>query len=91
MAPIKYFTSSEDLITQMVKFYKEDNATPLKKETINGINWYSFSFTNDIGTSYYYALDKNNKVYVLNYDVQSDTDSNCETYRGEIINSIKEK
>ena len=91
MVPVQDFKSSEDLINQMIKFHESENATQLKKETINGINWSSFSYSNDIGKNYYYALDKNNKVYVLNYEVQESTDSNCETYRTEILNSIKEK
>ena len=79
------------MISQMQKFYKTDKATSVKKDVINNISWSSFNMTNDIGKTYYYGTTKNNKVYLFEYNVQSKTDSNCENYRSQILNSIKVK
>ena len=86
---IKDFNDSQDLISQMIQYHKDNNATSLKNETINNISWYSFTMKNDIGKYYYYATNKNNKVFLLTYEVQTAADSKCETYKTEIINSIK--
>ncbi|MBQ8891513.1 MAG: DUF2628 domain-containing protein [Bacilli bacterium] len=88
---VEDYTDSSDLINQMSVYHKENNATEAKSEIINNVNWNWFSFTNDIGKYYYYATTKDNRVYLLNYEVQQSTDSNCETYRTEILNSIKSK
>ena len=91
MNVVEDFTSSEDLINQMSSYFKNDNATNPVNETINNINWSWFNYSNDIGIFYNYATVKNGKLFLLEYQVQSDTDSNCEKYRNEVINSIKSK
>ena len=45
----------------------------------------------DIGTSYYYGATKNDKVFLFEYDVNTDADSDCEGYRESIFNSIEIK
>ena len=91
MSAVKDFSSSLDLINQMAKYYKDQNASKVENEEINNIKWSSFYTVDDIGKTYYYANTKNNQVYVLRYEIQVGADSKCEQYRKEIINSIKIK
>ena len=90
---VEGFSSSYILINGMHNFHINNNSTSTDIEniTINNIMWSSIKIENDIGKHYYYATDKDNLVYLLEYDVQTDTDSNCEGYRESIINSIQSK
>ncbi len=88
---IEGFSDAENLINQMKAFYSDSEPTDISKVSINNITWHDFSITNDFGKSYYYGTTKKNKAYILQYDVNIDTDSDCETYKDQIINSITSK
>lgn len=91
MSAVKDFTSSRDLINQMATYFKNENASSVENKTINNISWSIFSIKNDIGKTYYYANTKNNKVYILIYEVQTGSGSKCDEYLEEVINSVKSK
>ena len=92
MGVVKDYTSSEDLITQMSNYHRDDKGTEASIETFNDINWYSFAYENSISKNYYYATVKNERVYLLNYNIQYEADvENCEIYRNDIISKIKMK
>ena len=73
----------------MATYYKKDNPTAVTLTTINNIIWYTFSVEDAFGKTYYYGTTKNNKVYLLKYEIEKDADSMCESYKDQIINSIQ--
>ena len=85
------YTSSNDLIKQMAEFHKDEKIIDVSNTIINNINWNWFAIKNDIGKTYFYATTKNNKVYILSYEVQVGAGTKCEEYREEVINSVKSK
>lgn len=85
------YSSSEDLINQMATYYEDDNPTSVEKTKINNIDWYWFSYNNAFGTTYYYATTKDNKVYLLEYEINEDASNDCSNYREPILNSINKK
>ena len=58
-------------------------------QIVNNIIWYTFSVEDAFGKTYYYGTTKNNKVYLLKYEIEKDADSMCESYKDQIINSIQ--
>lgn len=91
LSPIRGYSNSQNLINQMIEYYKDSNPTPISQSTINGIKWDSFSKENELGKDYYYATIKNNQVYLIQYGIDKDTNSECDSYRMQIINSIRSK
>ena len=51
----------------------------------------NFSFNDTFGKTYYYGTTKNNKVFLLIYDINEDADSDCESHLEKILNSIQSK
>lgn len=86
LAPVG-FTSGEKLIEQMKNYYKE-GSSEITKTSINNISWSTFSYNSGLGTTYYYATTKNNKAYLLEYQVGEDADISCVNYKEPIIASI---
>ncbi len=91
LGSVQGYTSSKNLINQMVQYHTADNLATVSQYTKNGIQWDWFSYQNSFGTQYYYATTKDNKVYLLSYEVEEDASTECETYRGQIIDSIQKK
>ena len=85
------YSSADNLINQIKNYKSNNNPTEIQPVTINNITWNSFSYTDSFGTSYYYGTNVNNKVFLLEYVSQKDTSSECESYREQIINSVKNK
>ncbi|MBQ8891539.1 MAG: DUF2628 domain-containing protein [Bacilli bacterium] len=85
------FTSSENLIRDMSGFYKGRGSIDIQNKVSNDINWFWFSYDTDLGKNYYYAMNKGNKVYLLNYVIQGDIDGSCEAHREEVVDLIKIK
>ena len=86
---IKGYSTSESLIKQMAKYYKNDIDIDVTKNTINNLDWYWFKTKDSFSTVYYYGVVKNNKVYLLKYEDGTKNSNDCENYRTQIINSIK--
>ena len=85
------FSSSNILIQGIHDFNKDYIRTDVANINVNNTIWTWTMVENDIGKQYYYGTDKDNKLFLLQYEVQADTDSDCETYREQIINSIQSK
>lgn len=85
------YSNAENLINQMSLYYVDDNPTEVTKTNINNIDWYWFSLNDGFGETYYYGTSKNNKVFLLEYDINEDAASDCDSYRQQIINSIISK
>jgi hypothetical protein len=83
------YKDSKDLLTQMANYFKDDSPSIVTDKIVNDTTWYTFNLENGFGKTYYYATTKNDKVFLVQYDINEDTDENCDTYREDIINSIK--
>ena len=83
---IDEFSDSENMIEQMANYYQ---TSPKPNEKINNIIWHNFSYTNELGTFYYYAMNKNNTTYLLDYSAYKDSGSDCEYYKDIILYSIE--
>ncbi len=86
---IKGYSTSESLIKQMAKYYKNDIDIDVTKNTINNLDWYWFKTKDSFSKTYYYGASQNNKVYLLKYEDGTKNSNECENYRTLIINSIK--
>ena len=87
---LEKYNDAEKLINSMEKYYRENDKTTVPiKSTINNIDWYWFSTDNAFGKEYYYSTYKNNKVFILEYKINTNAPSDCSNYRQQIINSIK--
>lgn len=85
------FSDAQDLINQMNQYHSSDQPSTVRKSTINDIDWYGFSLEDSFGKTYYYGTTKNNKAFLLEYGINEDASSDCESYRQQILNSIKRK
>lgn len=86
------YKSAEDLIKQLSNYYMEDSTVSKVTSTnINNIEWYTVSYEDSFGKTYYYATDKNNKVYLLTYELSGNPESACLQYKDSIVNSIESK
>lgn len=85
------YSNAENLINQMSSYYVDDNSTGVTKTNINNIDWYWFSLGDGFGETYYYGTSKNNKVFLVEYNINEDAASDCDGYRQQIINSIISK
>ena len=83
---IDEFSDSENMIEQMANYY---HTSPMPDEKINNIVWHNFNYTNELGTFYYYAMNKNNKTYLFDYSVYKDADNDCEYYKDLILDSVQ--
>lgn len=87
---VKNYVSSRQLAEEMAEYFSVSDS--LTEKEINGIKWQYFYYSNSLGNSDYYLTDKDNKVFIFEYEIGSDADvSVCEPYRTSIINSISYK
>ena len=91
LAAIKEYNDAQVLVNGIATYKKDDNPTTVTKNTINNIDWYWFSLIDSFGKTYYYGTTKNNKVYLLEYDINEDAEEDCESYLSQIVNSIQSK
>ena len=85
------YTNADTLSKEMSEYYFDDNV--VESKIINGINWYSFSDSDSINKTYYNLTDRNNKVYLAEFEIGAGVTnpSICENYYNEIMNSISYK
>ena len=82
---IKRYNSSQKLISQMAKYY-ETSVLPVRE------GWENIKVTNSNGTTYYYAINKDEKVYLFTYGIEKNAPLDCESaYLEQIFNSIIKK
>ena len=85
------YSDANVLIDQMANYNKSYNPTNIETTTINNIDWYGFSYENDFGITYYYGTNKNGKPFLLEYEINKDADSDCASYKTEVLNAINQK
>ena len=78
----------KELANQMHEYYQINEPTALETTSINQINWHNFSYTGSFGTTYYYLMNKEDKVFKLEFEIEEDATTDCLSYKDEIINSI---
>lgn len=88
---VSNFTDLNNFMNQMASYYSKSNENIVSQTTINNIPWSWFSKNDDFGTTYYYGTTKNNHIYLLTYKIEEDSDSDCITYKDQILNSIQSK
>lgn len=90
-AVIEGYSSSSELINQIAEYNKVSSS--VSNTTINNIVWYTTNYNDgSLANTYYYATEKNNMVYLVQYEIGSDVKTNvCEEHKNTIINSIKNK
>ena len=82
---IKRYNSSQKLISQMAKYY-ETSVLPVRE------GWENIKVSNSNGTTYYYAINKDEKVYLFTYGIEKNAPLDCESaYLEQIFNSIIKK
>lgn len=87
----KGYSDAKDLIQQMSDFYQSENASNVSELVSNGITWYSFSYSNGLGTFFYSGTVRDNKVFLFDYEIGADTDAECAMYSEPLLNSIQNK
>lgn len=85
------YVDADNLIAQMSSYEGTTNASSVSKTTINNLDWYWFYTDDSYNKVYYYGTTKDKKVLLIKYQIGRDVSSDCETYREEIVNSIKPK
>lgn len=91
LAGVDNFNSAENLANQMYNYFlswDNSNPTSVLSSKINNINWYWLSYSDSMGTYYYYLTEKSNKVFLLEYEIEKNANSNCINYKDKIITSI---
>jgi len=83
------FKKPDRLLSQIKKYHSDDISTRVTKIKINDINWYWLKLTNNDREIYYYATEKDGKVFVFRYNIDNYSMNNCSIYRQDILNSIK--
>jgi len=85
------YTSAEDFVKQMQDYHSDENASIVLGLTENNVEWYTFNYNDGIGENHIYGTTKDNKVYLFMYTAQEDADSDCLSYKNQIVSSIKPK
>lgn len=87
---ITNYTSAEKLLKKLSQY--KDAEEKFDYMEINNLTWYGFATEEMFGTTYYLGTTKNNKVYLVEYIVESDADqASCESYLDTIMYSIYSK
>ena len=81
LVSVKKYNSSETLISQIAKHYGE-----VPDEVNNG--WNNVKVTTKRGTTYYYSINKEDKVYLFIYDEENNAPQDCDSYREEVFSTI---
>ena len=100
---VKYFSvydisNGEEYLKDNIRFTLNDEVSDISLVDLNGDKWYYMTVNRRSDTSYYYAIIKNDKGYVLEYEIndylRGDTDKKdnfCYVSYDKIISSVKLK
>lgn len=92
LVKVDKFYQADNLISQMAQYYNSDTGfNTAFYTTINDIEWYWFSNTASLGTTYYYATSQDNQLYLFTYEEEENASTSCDSYREGILNSIQRK
>ena len=93
-----YFNGS-DYIKDRITFTLNDKVSDIKEVDLNGYKWFYFGVDGGNNKEYYYATIKDDKGYLLKYEISDylrgdsnkDRDSFCYTEYDKIISSVRFK
>ena len=93
-----YFNGS-DYIKDSITFTLNDKVSEIKEVDLNGYKWFYFGVDGGNNKEYYYATIKDEKGYLLKYEISDylrgdsnkDRDSFCYTEYDKIISSVRFK
>lgn len=100
---VKYFgtyniSNGEEYLRDSIRFTLNDKVSDISLVDLNGDKWYYMTVNSGDNISYYYATIKNDKGYVLEYEVndylRGDTDKRdnfCYVSYDKIISSVRLK
>ena len=92
MYAIEDYSNAENFITGMAEYDSSSwNTYTVSQSYINNITWYWYETENAFGKTYHYATQKDDNVFLLEFEVEEDSGSTCEYYRSQVMNSIRSK
>ena len=68
---------------------QQDKRSVVAEKEINKIDWKYYEVSSNNGMEYFYATDYKDKTIILKYEVQVNSDLECEIKRDAIINSVQ--
>lgn len=92
LASVLDYADSGELINQMIDYYEDNYEVDGYYEiNINDLDWTWFSYNNSLGIRYFYATVIDKKIYLFSYEIDSDDSIDYDSYRIQILESIKRK
>ncbi|MBQ4583700.1 MAG: DUF2628 domain-containing protein [Bacilli bacterium] len=88
LAAVDNFSDAENMADQIYNYFSNSNPASVSSIKINNINWFSLSYSDSMGTNYFYLAEKDNKVYLFEYVIEENADSNCINYKDRVVTSI---
>ena len=89
LSAIEGYTSASDFGKDLAEGYSLAEGV---SKIINGRDWKILTEEDFFGKTYYAITEKDKKVYILEYSIESDANqATCESYYEQILNSIKAK
>ena len=85
------FIGPEKLLKVMNFFETWSASDTIEKKEANNIVWYTYSAKNLNERTDYYITEKDNKTFLVEYNVQKDSNSICEEFGKILIDSVLNK
>ena len=85
------FIGPEKLLKVMNFFETWSASDTIEKKEANNILWYTYSARNLNERTDYYITEKDNKTFLVEYNVQKDSNSICEEFGKILIDSVLNK
>ena len=82
------YINPKTLINQMHEYYLDKSPSDVKEQYINRIAWYTFNYTTEEATIYYYVCVRGKIVYLYTYIDEKDSSNLCHSYNAQILNDI---
>ena len=90
LASVENYSNAVKLIDG-VKEYNESSKPSRGTITINNIVWERVDFISNATHKYYYATNKNDKLFLVEYSMSTNKNTECNKFHNQLVNSIKIK
>lgn len=93
---LKLLATSPNNYSKNAKEYLEndiytDTYDEISQKKINNNTWYYTTVTTNYSKEYYYSIEKDDTIYVVKFQINSDTNKICSNTYNTIINSLEFK
>lgn len=93
---LKLLATSPNNYSKNAKEYLEndiytDTYDEISQKKINNNTWYYTTVTTNYSKEYYYSIEKDDTIYVVKFQINSDTNKICSNTYNTIINSLELK